>query len=157
MRKILTEAKNAGITDSASEMTIRDGRPVIPVRAADKRALRGFIHDESATGQTVYIEPAEIFDTNNEIRELEYAERREIHKILAAFTALLRPEIPSLVTAWRLLGRLDFVRAKTLLGHEMNAVIPELVEEPFFHWKSARHPRSRPETRLHHQGTLGKD
>ena len=140
MRKILTEAKNAGITDSASEMTIRDGRPVIPVRAADKRALRGFIHDDSATGQTVYIEPAEIFDTNNEIRELEYAERREIHKILAAFTALLRPEIPSLVTAWRLLGRLDFVRAKTLLGHEMNAVIPELVEEPFFHWKSARHP-----------------
>ncbi|MGN0033131.1 MAG: endonuclease MutS2 [Candidatus Limimorpha sp.] len=140
MRMILNEAKNAGITDSASEMTIRDGRPVIPVKAADKKALRGFIHDESATGQTVYIEPAEIFDTNNEIRELEYAERREIHKILAAFTTLLRPEIPSLVTAWRLLGRIDFVRAKTLLGREMNAVVPELVEEPYFHWKSARHP-----------------
>ena len=140
MRKILIEAKNSGWTDSTAEMTIRDGRPVIPVRAADKRELRGFIHDESATGQTVYIEPAEIFETNNEIKELEYAERREINKILLAFTKILRPEIPNLVTAWRLLGLLDFIRAKALLSHEYNCVIPEVIDEPMFDWIEARHP-----------------
>lgn len=140
MHKILVEAKNSGWTDSTAEMTIRDGRPVIPVRAADKRALRGFIHDESATGQTVYIEPAEIFETNNEIKELEYAERREINKILLAFTKILRPEIPNLTMAWRLLGLLDFIRAKALLSHEFNCVIPELTDEPMFDWIESRHP-----------------
>ena len=140
MHKILVEAKNSGWTDSTAEMTIRDGRPVIPVRAADKRELRGFIHDESATGQTVYIEPAEIFETNNEIKELEYAERREINKILLAFTKILRPEIPNLIMAWRLLGLLDFIRAKALLSHEYNCVIPELTDEPMFDWIEARHP-----------------
>ena len=140
MHKILIEAKSAGWTDSTAEMTIRDGRPVIPVRAADKRALRGFIHDESATGQTVYIEPAEIFETNNEIKELEYAERREINKILLAFTKILRPEIPNLTMAWRLLGLLDFIRAKALLAHEYNCVISEVIDEPMFDWIEARHP-----------------
>jgi DNA mismatch repair protein MutS2 len=140
MHKILVEAKNSGWTDSTAEMTIRDGRPVIPVRAADKRALRGFIHDESATGQTVYIEPAEIFETNNEIKELEYAERREINKILLAFTKILRPEIPNLIMAWRLLGLLDFIRAKALLSHEYGCVIPEVIDEPMFDWIEARHP-----------------
>ncbi len=140
MHKILVEAKNSGWTDSTAEMTIRDGRPVIPVRAADKRELRGFIHDESATGQTVYIEPAEIFETNNEIKELEYAERLEINKILLAFTKILRPEIPNLTMAWRLLGLLDFIRAKALLSHEYNCVIPELTDEPMFDWIEARHP-----------------
>ena len=140
MHKILVEAKNSGWTDSTAEMTIRDGRPVIPVRAADKRALRGFIHDESATGQTVYIEPAEIFETNNEIKELEYAERREINKILLAFTKVLRPEIPNLTMAWRLLGLLDFIRAKAMLSHEYNCVIPEVINEPMFDWIEARHP-----------------
>ena len=140
MHKILLEAKNSGWTDSTAEMTIRDGRPVIPVRAADKRELRGFIHDESATGQTVYIEPAEIFETNNEIKELEYAERREINKILLAFTKILRPEIPNLIMAWRLLGLLDFIRAKALLAHEYNCVIPEVIDKPMFDWIEARHP-----------------
>ena len=140
MRKILGDAKSSGWTDSNAEMTIRDGRPVIPVRAADKRALRGFIHDESATGQTVYIEPAEIFETNNEIKELEYAERREINKILLAFTKILRPEIPNLMTAWRLLGLLDFIKAKALLAHEYDCVIPEVIDEPMFDWIEARHP-----------------
>lgn len=152
MHKILNEAKNAGWTDSTAEMTIRDGRLVIPVKAADKRSLRGFIHDESATGQTVYIEPAEIFDTNNEIRELEYAERREINKILLAFTKLLRPQIPNLIQAWRLLGLIDFIRAKTLLCHEYNCVIPEVVDTPIFEWREARHPLL--EQKLKSQGKL---
>ncbi len=140
MHKILNDAKNAGWTDITAEMTIRDGRLVIPVKAADKRSLRGFIHDESATGQTVYIEPAEIFDTNNEIRELEYAERREINKILLAFTKILRPQIPNLIQAWRLLGLIDFIRAKALLCHEYNCIIPEVVDTPMFEWREARHP-----------------
>lgn len=140
MRKILNDAKAAGWTDVNAELTIRDGRPVIPVKAADKRALRGFIHDESATGQTVYIEPAEIFDTNNEIRELEYAERREINKILLTFTNFMRPDIPQLLKAWSLLGLLDFIRAKALLSQEYKCVIPEITDEPMFLWRQARHP-----------------
>lgn len=152
MHKILNEAKNAGWTDSTAEMTIRDGRLVIPVKAADKRSLRGFIHDESATGQTVYIEPAEIFDTNNEIRELEYAERREINKILLAFTKLLRPQIPNLIQAWRLLGLIDFIKAKTLLCHEYNCIIPEVIDTPMFEWREARHPLL--EQKLKSQGKL---
>lgn len=140
MNKILIEAKKNGWTDSTAEMTIRDGRPVIPVKAADKRAMQGFIHDESATGQTVYIEPAEIFETNNEIKELEYSERREINKILLAFTKILRPDIPELMKAWRLLGIIDFIRAKTLLCSEYHCVIPEITDEPMFDWHEARHP-----------------
>ncbi len=152
MHKILNDAKNAGWTDITAEMTIRDGRLVIPVKAADKRSLRGFIHDESATGQTVYIEPAEIFDTNNEIRELEYAERREINKILLAFTKILRPQIPKLIQAWRLLGLIDFIRAKALLCHEYGCIIPEVVDTPMFEWHEARHPLL--EQKLKSQGKL---
>ena len=152
MHKILNDAKNAGWTDITAEMTIRDGRLVIPVKAADKRSLRGFIHDESATGQTVYIEPAEIFDTNNEIRELEYAERREINKILLAFTKILRPQIPNLIQAWRLLGLIDFIRAKALLCHEYGCIIPEVVDTPMFEWREARHPLL--EQKLKSQGKL---
>ena len=88
----------------------------------------------------MYIEPAEIFETNNEIKELEYAERREINKILLAFTKILRPEIPNLLLSWRLLGLLDFIRAKALLSHEYNCVIPEITDEPMFEWIEARHP-----------------
>lgn len=140
LRLILNNAKTEGWTDSGAEITIRDGRPVIPVRASDKKALKGFIHDESATGQTFYIEPAEIFDTNNEIRKLEFAEKREINKILSTFTKTLRPEIPNLIKAWNLLGEIDFIAAKTLLYNNLNCIIPETDDKPLFKWKQARHP-----------------
>ena len=140
IRQIMSDAKTAGWVDHKSEITIRDGRLVIPVKAADKRALRGFIHDESATGQTVYIEPAEIFDTSNEIKELEYAEKREIHKILLGFTALLRPYLSELRKAWSMLGELDFIRAKALLAQEIGGVKPALRDEAYFNWIQARHP-----------------
>ncbi len=140
IRQIMGDAKTAGWVDPKSEITIRDGRLVIPVRAADKRSLRGFVHDESATGQTVYIEPAEIFDTSNEIKELEYAERREIHRILLAFTRLLRPYLSELRKAWGLLGSLDFIRAKALLAQETGGVKPELCDTPYINWQQARHP-----------------
>ena len=140
IRQIMSDAKTAGWVDQKSEITIRDGRLVIPVKAADKRALRGFIHDESATGQTVYIEPAEIFDTSNEIKELEYAEKREIHKILLGFTALLRPYLSELRKAWSMLGEMDFIRAKALLAQEIGGVKPALRDGAYFNWIQARHP-----------------
>ncbi len=140
IRQIMSDAKAAGWVDQKSELTVRDGRLVIPVKAGDKRAIRGFIHDESATGQTVYIEPAEIFDTSNEIKELEYAEKREIHRILMAFTRLLRPYLSELRKAWNLLGELDFIRAKALLAQEIGGVKPEIKDAPYFNWQQARHP-----------------
>ena len=140
IRQIMGDAKTAGWVDQKAELTVRDGRLVIPVKAGDKRAIRGFIHDESATGQTVYIEPAEIFDTSNEIKELEYAERREIHRILMAFTRLLRPYLSELRKAWNLLGKLDFIRAKALLAQEIGGAKPELQDTPYINWQQARHP-----------------
>ena len=140
IRRIMADAKTAGWVDPKSEITIRDGRMVIPIKAADKRAIRGFIHDESATGQTVYIEPAEIFETSNEIKELEYAEKREIHRILLAFTKLIRPYLTELRKAWDLLGELDFIRAKALLAQELNATKPAIKETACCNWLQARHP-----------------
>ncbi len=140
IRQIMGDAKTAGWVDQKAELTVRDGRLVIPVKAGDKRAIRGFIHDESATGQTVYIEPAEIFDTSNEIKELEYAERREIHRILMAFTRLLRPYLSELRKAWDMLGELDFIRAKALLANEISGVKPEIKDGPYVNWQQARHP-----------------
>ena len=140
IRQIMNDAKTAGWVDQKSELTVRDGRLVIPVKAGDKRAIRGFIHDESATGQTVYIEPAEIFDTSNEIKELEYAERREVHRILMAFTRLLRPYLSELRKAWNMLGEIDLIRAKALLAKEIGGVKPEIVDTPYINWQQARHP-----------------
>ena len=140
IRQIMGDAKTAGWVDPKAELTVRDGRLVIPVKAGDKRAIRGFIHDESATGQTVYIEPAEIFDTSNEIKELEYAERREIHRILLAFTRLLRPYLSELRKAWNLLGQLDFIRAKALLANDIGGVKPEILDTTYINWQQARHP-----------------
>ena len=140
IRQIMGDAKTAGWVDQKAELTVRDGRLVIPVKASDKRAIRGFIHDESATGQTVYIEPAEIFDTSNEIKELEYAERREIHRILMAFTRLLRPYLSELRKAWFMLGELDFIRAKALMANEIGGVKPEIKDIPYINWQQARHP-----------------
>ncbi|MBG0780846.1 MAG: Smr/MutS family protein [Bacteroidales bacterium] len=140
VNKMLQEAKNAGWADSGVEATIRNGRMVIPVRAADKRKLKGFIHDESSTGQTVYIEPAAVLETNNEVRELEYAEKREINRILATFSRLIRPFISDLLAGWELLGSIDLIRAKTILAAEMHAIVPELTDQTFIKWKQSRHP-----------------
>lgn len=140
IRQMLSEAKHSGWSDSDVDITIRNGRMVIPVRAADKRRMRGFIHDESATGQTVYIEPAEVFDTNNEVKELEYAEKREIHRILAAFSSFVRPMLPELQLAWILLGKLDLTRAKALLAQKINGTKPNILPKPHIDWIQATHP-----------------
>ena len=140
IRQIMSDAKDSGWVDPKAEITIRDGRMVIPVKAGDKRALKGFIHDASATGQTVYIEPSEIVETSNEIRELEYAERREMNRILMQFTDHIRPFLPDLLKAWELLGIIDFIRAKALLCQTIGGVKPILNDKPHFHWIQARHP-----------------
>ena len=138
--KSLKLAKKEGWTAGDVEPTLRNGRLVIPVGASHKRQLKGFIHDESATGQTVYIEPVEIFDTNNEIRELENAERREIIKILTAFTDFLRPQLDDLMLAYRLLGQIDFIRAKARFALEVEAYKPVLFDKPWVNWVNAKHP-----------------
>ena len=140
IRQIMSDAKASGWVDPKAELTIRDGRMVIPFHAGDKRAIKGFVHDESATGQTVYIEPAEIVETSNEIKELEYAERREIQRVLTQFTDRIRPSLPELLKAWDLLGQLDFIRAKALYSQSIGGVKPILREKPHFNWIQARHP-----------------
>ncbi len=138
--KALKYAKSEGWTERDVEPTFRNNRLVIPVSATHKRKLKGFIHDESATGQTVYIEPAEIFDTNNEIRELENAERREIIKILTRFTDFIRPTLDDLFGAYRMLGQIDFIRAKARFALQIEANRPILFDKPFLNWVNSRHP-----------------
>lgn len=133
-------AKQEGWTNSDVEATLRNGRLVIPIAATHKRKLKGFIHDESATGQTVYIEPEDIFEVNNEIRELENAERREIIRILTALTDYIRPQIDSLKADYRFLGLIDFIRAKAKFAIEIEAQKPVLVESPKLEWFEAMHP-----------------
>lgn len=121
-------------------LTVRDGRVVIPVLAEHKRKLRGFILDESATGQTVYIEPAESMEANNEIRDLLHADRREVVKILRELTALLRGNLEAIKSTCTFLGAIDFNRAKAKLAADLEATLPNLVEQPDLNWMLARHP-----------------
>ena len=138
--QIFSKIKKEGLTGDDLEIAIRNGRQVIPVPAAYKRRIHGFVHDESATGQTVYIEPAEIFELNNEIRELENAEIREIIRILTMFADFLRPEIENLLHAYRILGEIDFVRARAKFAIEINGRLPFLKNEAIIDWTNAFHP-----------------
>ena len=137
----LKMARQSGWTPENAELTLRDGRLVIPLLSAHKRKIQGFVHDESATGHTVYLEPADVLETNNEIRELDYAERREIIRILTAFTDTLRPFYEDLIRAYTFLGNIDFIRAKANLAIRINGILPATVsEEPCMHWNEAVHP-----------------
>ncbi|MEI6456676.1 MAG: Smr/MutS family protein [bacterium] len=122
------EAKKSGWTPDDTDITIRNGRLVIPLVSNHKRKIPGFLHDESATGQTVYIEPAGSFEVNNEIRELEYAERREIIRILTAFADSLRPDIEELIKNYHFLGEIDFLRAKAMFAIEIGGMKPSSVK-----------------------------
>ncbi len=136
---IFRNAKNSGWTADGN-LTVRDGRLCIPVLSENKRKVRGFIHDESASGQTVYIEPEEVFHLNNAIRDLEFEKRREVIKLLIALTTELRPYIPILLSYHGLLTKLDFVRAKALFAISVDADMPLLVKEAVFDLVNARHP-----------------
>lgn len=120
--------------------TIREGRLVIPILAEHKRRMKGFILDESATGQTVFMEPAEVLEANNEIRDLEHAQKREVIRILKALTNDIRLNLPELETAFEFLGRVDFIRAKAKLSLELEADLPQVIDSPVVSWGRARHP-----------------
>lgn len=120
--------------------TIRDGRVVIPILAEHKRRLKGFVLDESATGQTVFMEPAEMLDANNEIRNLEHEEKREVVRILRSLTDQFRASLPLLKQAYRFLAQIDFVRAKAKFSIEINADMPILERGQELTWYNARHP-----------------
>ena len=137
---ILKQAQSDGIVDPDISASVRNGRGVIPVNAYDKRKIRGLIHDQSASGKTVFIEPEEIVEINNEIVELEYEERREIVRILIAFADNIRPYIDDLILSNQFLGEIDFIRAKALLGNQLNSIKPAISEKPHIYWRKAVHP-----------------
>ena len=140
LASILRQAKADGLVDADAAPTLREGRLVIPVPPGYKRKIGGIVHDESATGKTVYIEPQQVVDANNHIRELEGAERRERVRILQAVTDMLRPNTDAILNSQKMLAEVDFLRAKVSLAQTLHAIRPELVNEPILEWSEAKHP-----------------
>ncbi|MEQ9467098.1 MAG: endonuclease MutS2 [Ekhidna sp.] len=140
IQKILKKAKDDQLTDEDSTLTVRDGRLVIPVKAEHKKRIPGFVHDESATGQTVYLEPGAILDLNNQVRELKYAEKREVIRILIALSDHVRANLADLTSGSDLLEKLDFIHAKVLLADLINGVVPEIEKTTGFSMVNAIHP-----------------
>ncbi|MDE7160595.1 MAG: Smr/MutS family protein [Muribaculaceae bacterium] len=140
LRRVLDRAASEGIIERDAAPSLRDGRMVIPVPAAMKRRLNGIVHDESATGKTVFIEPAEVVEAGNRLRELEMEEHREIVRILMGVAAVIRPHTDAVAGAVRLLGVLDFIRAKGEFAVETDAQMPVLERKPEIDWYHALHP-----------------
>lgn len=140
LNAILRQAQAEGILDKDASPTMREGRLVLPVPPAYKRKIGGIVHDESATGKTVFIEPQQVVEANNRIRELEGEERRERIRILLEITAKLRPEVPHILDTENYLGEVDFLRAKALFAIDMHAIVPELSKHPMIDWREAYHP-----------------
>ncbi|MDR0754371.1 MAG: Smr/MutS family protein [Prevotellaceae bacterium] len=137
---ILKSAQNEGIADENASISIRDGRMVIPVNTANKKKIKGFVHDESATGKTAYIEPIEIVELNNEIKILEHKEQREIIKILIAAADFIRPYIDELLAVGDFMGEFDFIRAKAKFSLEAEATMPLISNEAKMNLLQAKHP-----------------
>ncbi len=138
--QLFRQASSQGWVPEGASPTIREGRLVIPILAEHKRKLRGLILDESATGQTIYMEPSEVLEANNEIRDLFFAERREVIKVLKVLTTLLRQHLSEIQKAYVFLGQIDLIRAKAKLALELDADLPELNANPTLLWTQARHP-----------------
>lgn len=138
--KQLARAKHEGWAPENAEATIRNGRMVIPMLDTHRRKIKGLIHDESATRQTAYLEPSEVVELNNDLRELEFAERHEIQRILAHFTDMLRPQLDALVNAYWFLARIDFIRAKARFALSIHAGRPIVDSITKVNWLDARHP-----------------
>lgn len=140
LNSILRSAQSEGIVDKDLAPTMRDGRLVIPVAPAFKRKIKGIVHDESASGKTVFIEPAEVVEANNRIRELENEERREILRILTDFANELRPYATSIIDSYEFLSLIDFTRAKALFSIETDAIAPIFEDYCQVDWYGAKHP-----------------
>ncbi|MBQ4168665.1 MAG: endonuclease MutS2, partial [Bacteroidales bacterium] len=137
---ILKKAQEDGIVDSDLGITIRDGKYLIPVNSMRKRSLAGFIYDESASGKTTFVEPAEIVELENELSELRFAQNREIARILADFSDFLRPYVPDLMTGGAFIGEMDFLLAKAQTALDYIAGVPVISEDGELHLRKARHP-----------------
>jgi DNA mismatch repair protein MutS2 len=140
LHSILRKAQSEGLIEKDAAPTMRDGRLVIPIAPALKRKINGIVHDESASGKTVFVEPAEVVAANNRVRELEGEERREIIRILTEISDLIRPEIPDILHSLQLLAEMDFVRAKALFAVHIDALLPALENRPVLDWIRAVHP-----------------
>jgi DNA mismatch repair protein MutS2 len=140
LNAILRQAQADGYVDKDVAPTMRDGRLVIPVLPSFKRKITGIVHDESATGKTVFIEPQQVVEANNRIRELEAEERREIIRILVEFTTFLRPYFEEIKASQDFLGTIDFLRAKALFAVEINAIKPRIDNVCQLEWSKAVHP-----------------
>ncbi|MBQ8064923.1 MAG: Smr/MutS family protein [Prevotella sp.] len=137
---ILHAAQRDGLVDKDTAPTMRDGRLMIPVAPGVKRRIKGIVHDESATGKTVFIEPAEVVEANNKVRELEAAERREIVRILTVFSDELRPHVQEVLGSYEFLAQIDLIQAKAELAEDMQAFEPQVKAEPCIDWIRAIHP-----------------
>ena len=140
LHAILRQAQAEGLLDKDAAPTMREGRLVLPVPPAYKRKIGGIVHDESATGKTVFVEPQQVVEANNRIRELEGEERRERMRILLEMTEHIRPEIPHILASEDFLAEVDFLRAKALFATDIEAIVPTLHHRPMLDWREARHP-----------------
>lgn len=140
LRRIIAQGKSSGVLDNDVQPSVRDGRLVLPVSPAHKRKVKGIVHDESASGKTVFIEPEEIVEANNRIRETEAEIAREIIRILTATTDVIRPHVDDLLSTYYTLGKIDFIRAKAIFAHEIDAQMPNLHKQPTIEWYHAAHP-----------------
>jgi DNA mismatch repair protein MutS2 len=140
LNAILRQAQAEGILDKDAAPTMREGRLVLPVPPAYKRKIGGIVHDESATGKTVFIEPQQVVEANNRIRELEGEERRERIRILMTITAEIRPQIPDVLATEDYLAEVDFLRAKAIFALDIHAIVPEITKQPMIDWREAYHP-----------------
>ena len=137
---ILHSAQREGLVAQDVAPTLRDGRLVIPVAPGLKRRIKGIVHDESATGKTVFIEPTEVVEANNKVRELEAAERREIIRILTVFSDELRPHVQEVLDSYQFLATIDLIHAKAEMAEQMQAFEPQVSTEPHIDWIRAVHP-----------------
>ena len=140
LQSILRSAQSEGVVDKDVTPTMRDGRLMIPVAPAFKRKIKGIVHDESATGKTVFIEPEVVVEANNRIRELEGEEKREIIRILTEFTNLIRPLAPDILQSYEFLADIDFIRAKALFALEIGGIRPIVEDTQQVDWVKAVHP-----------------
>ncbi|MDE6323590.1 MAG: Smr/MutS family protein [Paramuribaculum sp.] len=140
MKSVIARAQRDGVIDADTSPAMRDGRLVLPVAPMNKRKLSGIVHDESASGKTVFIEPAEVVEANNRIRELELAERREITRILTLLTDTLRPYADQIAESCKIMGELDFIHAKALFAKDIDASLPSFSPNEELEWYHACHP-----------------
>jgi DNA mismatch repair protein MutS2 len=140
LSQIMKQAQSDGFVEKDASPSMREGRLVIPISPMYKRKIRGIVHDESATGKTIFIEPEELVEANNRIRELENEERREIIRILITFSEEIRPFAPEMALSYDFLGEIDFVRAKARFAREISAIRPRLEDSPAIDWIKAVHP-----------------